>query len=127
MGFAGHNGADYPCPIGTPVPASHSGRIITAKLDDPTKFNGGYGYYIRIEDEGYNTIYAHLSEILVSLGDIVEANQIIGLSGNSGNSTGAHLHFGLRLLGVDPSKTMSKYDPMQGYVNPVLFRDVERQ
>lgn len=127
MGFAGHPGLDYPCKVGTSVYASHAGVIITAKLDDPNLYNGGYGLYVRIQDEGYNTIYAHLSEIHIKLGDIVTANQVIGLSGDTGNSTGPHLHWGIRLTGVNMPTSEVRFDPMQGYVNPALFRDIERQ
>lgn len=125
LGYPYHQGIDYSCIVGTPILAMHDGIIITAKLDDPIKFNGGYGLYIRVGDDGYNTIYAHLSQLLVNLNDVVARGQVIGLSGNTGNSTGPHAHIALRITGINIAPATVQYDPMQGYVNMALFRDYE--
>jgi murein DD-endopeptidase MepM/ murein hydrolase activator NlpD len=61
----------------------------------------GYGWAVEIQHaEGWSTIYGHLSRYLVDVGDRVKRGQIIGLSGNSGNSTGPHVHYEIRLNGV---------------------------
>ena len=97
---AGHTGIDYALYLGTPVLAAADGRVrLVAHLQ------GGYGIHVVIEHEdGLETIYAHLSRASVSIGAKVRAGQTIGLSGNSGRSTGPHLHFEVRLDGhpIDP-------------------------
>lgn len=109
FGLAGHNGLDYGVPRGTPVMAAHAGIVTVG--DDPT----GYGLYVRVTDDRRVTIYAHLSNILVLPGAQVVAGQNLGLSGSTGNSTGPHLHFGLKWLnGVNPAYA--------GWVDPVPFR-----
>jgi murein DD-endopeptidase MepM/ murein hydrolase activator NlpD len=94
-GQAGHAGLDYAVAIGTPVLAAQAGKVTTV-ANDPT----GYGLYVRISNGVYETIYAHLSKVLVKVGDAVSIAQPIGLSGNSGNSTGPHLHMSLRISGM---------------------------
>lgn len=84
-----HNGMDLSVPVGTPVYAAADGRVVICK-DNP----GGYGYYLSIQhDKNYYTVYGHLSKWLVSNGQTVRAGQKIALSGNTGRSTGPHLHF----------------------------------
>lgn len=94
-----HAGVDIPVPVGTPVRASQSGRVIIA---GPT---GGYGNYICIAHGGaMSTCYGHNNSIGVSQGQSVKQGQIIAQSGNTGNSTGPHMHFEVRINGspVDP-------------------------
>lgn len=80
--------------VGTPVFAAASGRVIVAKLGG---WNGGYGNYIVISHpNGTQTLYAHLYSIGVSVGDIVSKGDQIAKMGNTGNSTGPHLHFEIR-------------------------------
>ncbi len=89
FGLMGHNGHDYGLPSGTRVVAPHGGKIIEA-TNDPT----GYGNYVKIENDKEGSVLAHLSKISVKVGDqLIEGNEI-GFSGNTGNSTGAHLHWG---------------------------------
>ena len=98
----GHKGIDYACPEGTPVLASESGNVVYAGYD-----NTGYGYMVKIKHaDGNTTLYAHLSKIVVYVGQKVERSQVIGYSGNTGNSTGPHLHFEAR------DKTNKAFDPM---------------
>lgn len=87
-----HEGIDYPAPSGTPVHAVVDGKVTVSKMQDNRK---GYGNYILIDHGDYDTIYAHLSARKVSAGQTVKAGDIIGLVGSTGDSTGAHLHFGL--------------------------------
>jgi murein DD-endopeptidase MepM/ murein hydrolase activator NlpD len=83
-----HRGVDIPLPVGTPVRAMAPGRVHFAGT------MSGYGYTIIIEHSGRTrTLYAHLSEIHVHVGQVLAARPVIGLSGASGNATGPHLHF----------------------------------
>jgi murein DD-endopeptidase MepM/ murein hydrolase activator NlpD len=95
-----HAGIDIPAPIGTRIIAADKGTVIVA---GPT---GGYGNYTCVQHtKSLSTCYGHQSRILVRPGDDVAAGQVIGLSGNTGNSTGPHLHFETRNGG-------SPFDPM---------------
>lgn len=87
-----HSGSDLGAPMGTPVVATQAGRVT---LSD---FLGGYGLMVilRHNDDSLESRYAHLSRLLVQAGDWVEQGEVVGLVGNTGNSTGPHLHFELR-------------------------------
>ena len=88
--------------MGKNVSASFNGQVITAGYN-----NGGYGNLVVIKhDNNMKTYYAHLNDIYVNVGDIVKKDDIIGTVGSTGNSTGPHLHFELRVNGVpvDPIK-----------------------
>lgn len=91
-GFAGqypaHNGLDIAAPIGTYIYAADSGVVTRALYT-----NVGYGIYCIIEHGGYQTLYAHCSRLLVSVGQQVQKGQIIAYVGSTGNSTGPHVHF----------------------------------
>ncbi|HSF31281.1 MAG TPA: M23 family metallopeptidase [Candidatus Tectomicrobia bacterium] len=94
-----HAGIDLSVPTGTPVQASKDG--IVAFAGD----NGAYGKAVKLDHpHGYSTLYAHNSRILVHVGQIVKAGQVICLSGSTGRSTGPHLHFEVHKGGlpVDP-------------------------
>ncbi|MCC7436535.1 M23 family metallopeptidase [Candidatus Nomurabacteria bacterium] len=94
QGKHGFNSVDFGAPVGTSVYAAASGKVIIAK---PSGYNGGYGKNIVIEhDNGTQTLYAHLSFVSVSVGDEVKKGEKIALSGNTGRSTGPHLHFEVR-------------------------------
>ncbi len=83
-----HEGIDLEVPEGTDVYAACAGRVIIAGR------HNGYGLYVVLEhSNGYRTLYAHLSEIVVYRGQFIEGGQRIARSGNTGNSTGPHLHF----------------------------------
>jgi len=94
--FPGHYGIDISAVEGAPIYAAASG-VVTKALSG---WNSGYGNYIVIDHcNGYSTLYAHLSAINVSSGMVVGRGTVIGASGNTGNSFGAHLHFEVRLNG----------------------------
>ena len=95
LGMQGHNGIDFRAKVGIPVFASMSGVITTC--NDGSK---GYGLHLKLRSEinAVELVYAHLSKILVRNGSKVEMGEIIAFSGNSGITTAAHLHFGLREL-----------------------------
>ncbi|MBN2039575.1 MAG: M23 family metallopeptidase [Spirochaetes bacterium] len=89
--FAFHTGIDLACPIGSKIYASRSGKVIFTGND------GGYGLLVKIKHENcYSTYYGHLKKVLVKKGEDVKRGQVIALSGNSGRSTGPHLHFEVR-------------------------------
>ena len=87
-----HEGIDITMPTGTPVYAVEDGKVQISKMQSNRK---GYGNYIVIDHGDFDTISAHLSKRSVSVGQTVKAGQIIGHVGSTGDSTGAHLHFGL--------------------------------
>ena len=94
QGIHGYNGVDLASYCGSPVMASASGDVIVAR---PAGWNGGYGQYAVISHpNGTQTLYAHLSAIIVSPGWHVVQGQIIGYVGSTGLSTGCHLHFEVR-------------------------------
>lgn len=92
-----HGGIDIAICEGTPVFAMADGRVKLAQ----TGYNGGYGTLVILQHaNGLESYYAHLSQVLVSPGDVVKKGQVIAKSGNTGRSTGPHLHFECRLNGV---------------------------
>lgn len=94
QGIHGTNGVDLGAPSGTAVYAAAAGTVIVAKGGGG--YNGGYGNYIVIShDNGTQTLYAHLSSLAVS-GGVVAKGELIGKVGNTGRSTGNHLHFEVR-------------------------------
>ena len=96
----GHSGMDLAVPTGTPIRAALSGTVTVSKYNV-----GGYGYYVCIDHgSGLSTLYGHCSKLLARVGQTVEAGDIIALSGNTGRSTGPHLHFEVRVNGerTDP-------------------------
>lgn len=99
-----HTGTDFGYPVGTPIYASESGTVTLAG------WNGGYGKCVIIDHgNGMQTLYAHQSKIHVAKGMNVVRGQRIGDTGNTGNSTGPHLHFEVIING-------QKVDPMKGYL-----------
>ena len=104
-----HNGIDVKVYIGDTIRAAFSGKVRMVKYE-----RRGYGQYIVIRhDNGLETIYGHLSKQLVNEDQYVEAGEVIGLGGNTGRSTGSHLHFETRFLGQA--------------INPGLLFDFEKQ
>ena len=104
-----HKGLDIKVYIGDTIRAAFSGKVRIVRYEA-----GGYGNYIVIRHpNGLETIYGHLSKQLVTENEIVRAGEPIGLGGNTGRSTGSHLHFETRLCGVA--------------LNPALFFDFRNQ
>ena len=100
-----HSGVDLAVAEGTPVYAADNGKVIVAEDS-----GNGYGNYIIIDHQnGFKTLYGHNSELLVSVGDIVAKGDKIALSGNTGNSTGPHLHFEIHVNDekVDPQQYLA--------------------
>ncbi|MGE5272930.1 MAG: peptidoglycan DD-metalloendopeptidase family protein [Verrucomicrobiota bacterium] len=98
-----HTGIDYPAPTGTPVTAAHDG-VVRA-----TGWLPGYGRVVVLgHDHGVTTLYAHLSRIMVDPGRSVARGAVLGLVGQTGDATGPHLHFEVRVRGaaVDPAPAL---------------------
>ena len=92
-----HNGIDVKVYIGDTIRSAFAGKVRIVKNEGRRK---GYGKYIIIRhDNGLETVYGHLSKQLVNENQYVEAGEVIGLGGNTGRSTGSHLHFETRFLG----------------------------
>src|SRR5262245_56920982 len=100
-----HTGVDYPAPRGTPVGAAANGRVSWAG-----NLGGGWGKVVTIQHpRGVATMYAHLSRVLVSVGRHVTVGERIGLVGATGDASGPHVHFEVRVRGaaVDPLTGLS--------------------
>jgi murein DD-endopeptidase MepM/ murein hydrolase activator NlpD len=99
-----HKGVDWATPIGTTVYASNAGTVAFAG------WASGYGYAVYINHaDGRQTRYGHLSKVLVSAGQTVSQGEKIALSGNTGRSSGPHVHFEIRINGtaVNPLKYLN--------------------
>ena len=104
-----HNGLDIKVNIGDTIVAAFDGKVRIVKYE-----RRGYGKYVVIRhDNGLETVYGHLSKQLVEENQLVKAGEPIALGGNTGRSTGSHLHFETRFLGIP--------------INPALMFDFERQ
>lgn len=104
-----HHGLDIKVYIGDTIYAAFSGKV---RIVDYNR--GGYGYYIVIRHpNGLETLYGHLSKQIVKTGEYVKSGQPIGLGGNTGRSTGSHLHFETLFMGKD--------------INPALLFDFTQQ
>ncbi|TCK01325.1 UNVERIFIED_ORG: transglycosylase-like protein with SLT domain [Anoxybacillus amylolyticus] len=113
-----HAGVDVAVPVGTPIYAVADGQVVKA-VGDQGHSKESWGNYIKIRHEGDNySLYGHLSEVLVKEGEQVKQGQLIGYSGNSGRSTGPHLHFEFYLGGPETSR---RVDPYFIVVQPHLF------
>jgi murein DD-endopeptidase MepM/ murein hydrolase activator NlpD len=102
---APHPGLDVAVPVGTPIRAAGGGTVV--EVGDDAR----YGRFVRLEHrDGYETLYAHASQILVKQGDKIPSGRPIALSGNTGQSTAPHLHFEVRQGGaaVDPMLIITK-------------------
>lgn len=108
-GLPGHDGLDFGVPEGTPALAVADGKVMMVD-NDPI----GFGLYVRIfhPAHGFHSMLGHLSKQLVTPGQIVKQGQKVALSGNTGNSTGPHLHYSTRL-----GSETAYYDLHDGYRN----------
>lgn len=95
-----HYGTDFATPVGTPIVAAADGKIFKAGWQDANDHKVGFGLRVwqtaKIDGKSVAIFYAHLSELAVKEGDVVTAGTRVGLSGNTGKSSGPHLHFEVR-------------------------------
>lgn len=131
----GHNGIDFSAKIGAPIYASESGLVLGTGNTDTACSGVSYGKWILIRhNNGLTTLYAHLSVIQVNAGQMVDGRQKIGLAGNTGYSTGPHLHFtvyasdAVHISGPTEyrSRVCGTYmvmplAPRAGYLNPLSY------
>lgn len=104
-----HRGLDVKVYVGDTIRSAFDGKVRVVKYEPR-----GYGKYVVIRHpNGLETVYGHLSKQIVKVGDIVKAGEPIGLGGNTGRSTGSHLHFETRFLGIA--------------INPIFMFDFENQ
>lgn len=132
---SGHNGIDLAVKVGTPLMAAAAGTVLGTGDTDRACSGASYGKWVLIKHpNGLTTLYAHLSVIQVSAGQAVAAGEKIGLSGNTGYSTGPHLHFtvyasdSVHIAGPTEykSKACGTYmilplAPAAGYLNPLSY------
>ena len=102
-----HRGIDIAAPAGSPIYASRSGVVVVSMMGYSGSGFGGYGNVVMIQhDDGTYTMYAHCQSRYVSVGESVQQGQVIAGVGSTGNSTGNHLHFEIR-MGVSSSTTVN--------------------
>ena len=106
-----HRGVDLAAPTGTPVRATKGGKVSISQHQTSNGKSTGYGNWIEIKhDDGTSSRYGHLNSRDVQVGQRIQPGQVIGTVGNTGTSTGAHLHFEVRNAqgqAVDPQKVMN--------------------
>lgn len=94
QGLHGNNGVDMASKLGTPITAAAAGTVIISKNSG---YNGGYGLYVVVaHPNGMQTLYGHLSQVLVNVGEKLKQGEVLGKMGQTGKSTGVHLHFEVR-------------------------------
>ena len=99
-----HTGLDVAAKTGTDIKVVSDGTVTFAK------YNGSYGNLVKVEHgNGVETWYAHTSKMYVSVGDVVKAGDVIAAVGSTGNSTGPHLHFEIRINGEDVNPQLYLY------------------
>ena len=103
--YPSHTGADFPMPLGTPVYTTMAGKVVWAGP------NGPWGNLVVVENNGYQIYFAHLESIAVAQGQILQYGDYVGDVGNTGNSTGPHLHYGIK----------RQTEVGQAWLNPASF------
>lgn len=109
-----HAGIDFRATVGTRIRATAPGTVTNAGL------TGGYGNMVEIDHgNGVSSRYAHLSTVLVKVGDRIKVGDVVAKSGNTGRSTGPHLHYEIRLNGqaVDPMRFLNAGSKLASYMN----------
>lgn len=128
----GHNGVDFGASVGTPVKAAKEGIVIGTGNTDNECRGVSYGRWILIEHpNNISTLYAHLSLIKVQTGESVQSGQVIGYTGNSGYTTGPHLHFATfasRAVAISTMRSkicgtmmVLPLAPFNAYLNPLSY------
>ena len=119
-----HNGVDIAAPIGTEIYAAEAGEVVTTGNQDRYCPRAAYGKFIVIKhDNGLTTLYAHLSQSIVSAGERVNRGQLIGYMGKSGWATGSHVHFTVWSTAtyvVRPTRSCGPM-PVGGDIDPMQY------
>lgn len=110
----GHNGIDFCLPVGTPLTAVDDGTVVAAVYNDPT----GFGHYVKLQHRWGESLYAHLESLSVQTGQQVARGDVLGISGNSGMSSGPHLHFAIRINPFDYRDGWGGFSDPLPYFNP---------
>jgi hypothetical protein len=110
FGMKGHTGIDFGVPLETPIYCVDNGQVIETGNDED-----GYGIYAKVRHQWGESLYAHLSNLSVKQGESVDKGELLGLSGNSGNSTGPHLHFAMRIV------PYNRGDGWDGFSDPLPY------
>jgi murein DD-endopeptidase MepM/ murein hydrolase activator NlpD len=133
---SGHNGVDFRASVGTPVKAALAGTVAGTGNTDAIRGCYSYGKWVLIRHgNGLSTLYAHLSQVNVAEGQSVGTSGVIGYSGNTGYSTGPHLHFtvyasnGVRVMRLGDSTGKSTpcasatipVAPFGAYLDPLTY------
>lgn len=108
---AAHQGLDIGIDIGTGVHSTMPGKVTYAGWN-----NEGYGNLVIVDNGTYQTYYGHLSSVNVGVGDTVSSGDVVGLSGSTGNSTGPHLHYEVRVDGKRVDPTSYAYGKISQYM-----------
>ena len=116
VSLMGHNGIDFLTPTGTPVKAVDDGVVAFTGWEP-----AGYGNYVILSHKWGESLYAHLDRIDVQQGQEVRQSAAIGASGNTGGSTGPHLHFTIRILPYDRKDGWGGYSDPLPYLPPTSF------
>lgn len=110
-----HTGLDFAAPIGTPIYATANGRVTFTGFEE-----GGYGNHIIVNHGyGYETLYGHMVRIKAKRGAVVKRGEILGWVGNTGKSTGPHLHY-------EVIRNKNKINPVHYFFNDLTATDYER-
>ena len=116
FGLCGHNGWDFGTPTGTELFSPHDGKVTESRYDS------SYGNYVKIENPTEASVIGHMKTLpKVKVGDIVSQGQLIGLSGNTGNSTGAHVHWGYI------RNPRNKNNGFNGYTDQIYFMEDSKE
>jgi hypothetical protein len=100
--YSNHTGADFPANVGTPIYTTMAGKVVWAGE------NGPWGNLVVVENNGYQVWLAHMESIQVDKGQVIPVGELVGTVGTTGNSTGYHLHYGIK----------QKTDGGQVWLNP---------
>ncbi|MFH1402139.1 MAG: peptidoglycan DD-metalloendopeptidase family protein [Patescibacteria group bacterium] len=123
-GSGGHNGVDFRASVGTKIKTALSGTVVAVGNTDDSCPSASYGKWVFVRhNNGLSTLYAHLSLIKVSGGQILTTGDVVGYSGNTGYSTGPHLHFGVYATeGVEVKEYSFKSCAGKSTVMPLVTR-----